>query len=81
MWVEKNDGHHAAMVAFYPTFDSEESVPDSNLMAQQTEFVFVVDRSASMAGDTMRELKVGFISSCRKVEALNAFNSGCCICV
>jgi len=58
MWVEKNEKHHAAMVAFYPSFDSEESVPDPDLLAQQTEYVFVVDQSASMAGDTMRELKV-----------------------
>jgi len=51
MWVEANsEGHEAAMLSFFPTFDFEHK--------QRNEYVFMVDRSQSMSdGDTMDTLR------------------------
>eukprot|EP01113_Clastostelium_recurvatum_P040607 TRINITY_DN6329_c0_g1_i1.p1 TRINITY_DN6329_c0_g1~~TRINITY_DN6329_c0_g1_i1.p1 ORF type:complete len:310 (-),score=64.02 TRINITY_DN6329_c0_g1_i1:892-1821(-) len=50
MWVEVNEqGHHASMLAFLPQFQLQDKV--------NNEHIFVVDRSSSMKGASLNDVK------------------------
>ncbi|KAL6044894.1 Protein mono-ADP-ribosyltransferase parp4 [Balamuthia mandrillaris] len=50
MWVETDDdGHYAAMLAFYPQFQFEAQ--------NDNEFLFFIDRSSSMKGEPFDDMK------------------------
>lgn len=50
MWLERDvNGHYASLVAFYPEFDLEE--------IHQKEYIFLIDRSNSMKGETFGDCK------------------------
>ena len=66
MWVETdNDGHQAILATFYPQF---------NVVGSGFEYVFLLDLSTSMHGQSMEDMKRHAIIGLRKLEEISKKN-------
>ena len=62
MWVEQDPaGTYAAMLAFYPKFEFDASASDNN------EWIFMVDRSSSMKGEPLEDMKRTLLATLDKL--------------